>query len=247
MRRAFKILAIVGSRNDRTSNTRSIVDGFLDMVANEGLAFERRVISLGTHPVKECRGCWVCTRGKPCPIQDDSLQEIKAAMVACDMLVLANPVYTNQVSGQMKAFLDRLPGEDAGHLWSALLRLSCRHRIVHAEVLSPPGERTCPLPRSGAADRPNGRGRRPTQAEQLEPEDVPGDEAQDGRDARDELHPRPSDGRAARSFAVSGQADPQEAATSGNSSRDDREDDPQRHLRVRMVEGAGLAASQVLL
>jgi multimeric flavodoxin WrbA len=38
----------------------------------------------------------------------DDLEEIKAAMVDCDMLILASPVYTNQVTAQMKALFDRL-------------------------------------------------------------------------------------------------------------------------------------------
>jgi multimeric flavodoxin WrbA len=104
----FRVLTIVGSPHDRTSNTRAYVEDFLDMVEDEGLALDRRFVSLGNSVVRPCRGCWNCTRGKPCPIQDDHLAEIKAAMIECDMLILASPVYTNQVSAQMKALFDRL-------------------------------------------------------------------------------------------------------------------------------------------
>ncbi len=59
--------------------------------------------------VKPCIGCWSCTRCKPCPVSSqDDLDQIKAAMIYCDMLIMACPVYTNQVTAQMKALFDRL-------------------------------------------------------------------------------------------------------------------------------------------
>jgi hypothetical protein len=67
------------------------------------------VISLGRKRIDPCKGCWGCTRGRPCPVsRHDDLEEIKAAMIDCDMLILACPVYTNQVTAQMKALFDRL-------------------------------------------------------------------------------------------------------------------------------------------
>ncbi len=107
MKNPFKVLTVFGSPADKASNTRAFADGFLDMVEEEGLTVEREYISLGKHDIQMCRGCWACTRGAACPIDDD-INSIKAAMVDCDMLILASPVYTNQVSAQMKAFLDRL-------------------------------------------------------------------------------------------------------------------------------------------
>ncbi|MCK5250981.1 MAG: flavodoxin family protein, partial [Spirochaetaceae bacterium] len=77
-------------------------------VERESLALDRSFISLGTSNVGPCKGCWNCTREKSCPLGDDDLKEIKAAMLDCDMLIMASPVYTNQVSAQMKALFDRL-------------------------------------------------------------------------------------------------------------------------------------------
>jgi len=78
-------------------------------MAGEGLELEHAVISLGRKQVLPCRGCWNCTREKPCPLsRKDDLEEIKAAMLDCDMLILASPVYANQVTAQMKALFDRL-------------------------------------------------------------------------------------------------------------------------------------------
>lgn len=107
MTRTFKILTILGSPHNRKSNTRALVEDFIEEVRNAGLQLEHEIISLGRTKVEPCRGCWRCTTGKPCPVKDD-LEEIKIKMIECDMLIVASPVYTNQVTAQMKAFFDRL-------------------------------------------------------------------------------------------------------------------------------------------
>jgi multimeric flavodoxin WrbA len=109
MAKKYKILTILGSPHARKSNTRALVEDFLSEVEAAGLPLEHRVISLGQMKVLPCKGCWSCTRQKPCPVSKrDDLDEIKAAMLGCDMLIVASPVYTNQVSAQMKALFDRL-------------------------------------------------------------------------------------------------------------------------------------------
>lgn len=109
MTKTFQILTVLGSPHDRKSNTRALVDDFVAEMAEAGLPLEHRVISLGRKKVDPCRGCWSCTNDRPCPVsRRDDLEEIKAAMIDCDFLILASPVYTNQVSAQMKALFDRL-------------------------------------------------------------------------------------------------------------------------------------------
>ena len=107
MKTTFKILTILGSPHDRNSNTEAFVEDFVDEIANAGLHLEHEIIPLGKKKVEPCRGCWNCTYKRPCPIKDD-LEEIKIKMIDCDMLIMASPVYTNQVTAQMKAFCDRL-------------------------------------------------------------------------------------------------------------------------------------------
>ncbi|NPE30103.1 flavodoxin family protein [Methanococcoides sp. SA1] len=107
MKEKFKVLTILGSPHDKKSNTRTLVEDFVDDVASFGLDLTHEIVALGRKEVKPCKGCWACTRGKLCPIKDD-LQEIKTKMVECDMLILASPVYTNQIAAQMKALFDRL-------------------------------------------------------------------------------------------------------------------------------------------
>ncbi len=109
MPKTFQILTILGSPHDRKSNTRALVEDFVEELTAAGLPLTHRVVSLGRHRVQPCRGCWSCARERPCPLSaDDELETIKEALLDCDMLVLACPVYTNQVSAQMKALFDRL-------------------------------------------------------------------------------------------------------------------------------------------
>ncbi len=104
-----EILTILGSPHNQNSNTRALVDDFVEEISLAGLSLEHRVVSLGEVDVKPCIGCWSCTRGKPCPLSSqDDLDQIKTAMIDCDMLIMASPVYTNQITAQMKALFDRL-------------------------------------------------------------------------------------------------------------------------------------------
>jgi multimeric flavodoxin WrbA len=107
MKSSFKILTILGSPHNRKSNTKALVNDFVEDLEKEGLELDHEIISLGRKKIEPCKGCWNCTYEKACRIKDD-LEEIKIKMIGCDMLILASPVYTNQVTAQMKAFFDRL-------------------------------------------------------------------------------------------------------------------------------------------
>jgi multimeric flavodoxin WrbA len=107
MKSTFKILTILGSPHNGKSNTKALVNDFVEDLEKEGLELDHEIISLGRKKVEPCKGCWNCTYERPCRIKDD-LEEIKIKMIECDMLILASPVYTNQVTAQMKAFFDRL-------------------------------------------------------------------------------------------------------------------------------------------
>jgi multimeric flavodoxin WrbA len=107
MNAKFEVLSIVGSPITRKSNTRALIEDFVNELSKNGVDLEHEIISLGRLEVKPCRGCLNCTYNRPCPIKDDLL-EIKQKMITCDMLILGSPVYLNHVSAQMKALFDRL-------------------------------------------------------------------------------------------------------------------------------------------
>ena len=108
MKNELKVLAIVGSPGGKRSNTLEFANSFLDMVEEQGVTLRREFIVLSNVEVRPCKGCWSCTLEKPCPLRSDDLESIKEKMIDCDMLILGSPVYTNQVTAQMKAFFDRL-------------------------------------------------------------------------------------------------------------------------------------------
>jgi multimeric flavodoxin WrbA len=74
---------------------------------DEPLAFD--ILYLGHMDVQLCRGCRTCfDHGEDkCPLKDD-LPTIKAHMDAADGIILASPVYVNDVNGIAKNWMDRL-------------------------------------------------------------------------------------------------------------------------------------------
>lgn len=68
-----------------------------------------RTVNLSEVDLRPCRGCRVCfNRGElHCPQKDDVLA-LHADILASDCVVLASPVYVNDVSGSMKTLIDRL-------------------------------------------------------------------------------------------------------------------------------------------
>ena len=64
------------------------------------------LVDMDMHPCKGCRTCF--DRGEDkCPLKDD-IPAIKAKMDAADGVILASPVYMDDVSGLVKTWIDRL-------------------------------------------------------------------------------------------------------------------------------------------
>lgn len=108
----MKILTINGSyrRNGNTQRVMERVCAELVRIANQrGEPLEIETINLARQNIQPCHGCRVCfDRGEQfCPVQDD-MPAIKASMQAADGILLASPVYVDDVSGQVKTWMDRL-------------------------------------------------------------------------------------------------------------------------------------------
>jgi multimeric flavodoxin WrbA len=101
------VTAFVGSARQHGVThraTRQFLDGL------ESLGDVRsELVFLSDHHIGLCRGCKACfIRGEEfCPLHDDR-DLLVEKMARSDGVVLASPVYSFQVSGHMKAFLDRL-------------------------------------------------------------------------------------------------------------------------------------------
>ena len=106
------ILAIVGSQRKKGNTARLVqmIGTELEALAERAgqpLVFE--TIYLGDLDIHPCRGCRSCfDRGEAkCPERDD-MPAIKAKLDAADGLLLASPVYVDDVSGLVKTWMDRL-------------------------------------------------------------------------------------------------------------------------------------------
>ena len=97
------VVAVVGSPRV-AGNTSYLVDVALDELAHAGLAVEK--IMLSEYRVLPCEGHDDCEDLPVCPLDDDA-GAILERMYTADGLILATPVYYEDVSGQMKVFIDR--------------------------------------------------------------------------------------------------------------------------------------------
>ncbi len=100
----MKILAILGSPRGGRSQTRLMAEAVL--AAAQKLGAQTAVVDLGTTPPVFCKACEACHQGPKCPL-DDAGCRILEQMLSADGIVLASPVYLNQVTAQMKTLLDR--------------------------------------------------------------------------------------------------------------------------------------------
>ena len=97
------VVAVVGSPRPH-GNTSLLVDVVLEELARRGV--RARKVMLGERHVAGCLGHDDCADRRACQIGDDAADVLDAVYEA-DGLILASPVYYENVSAQMKAFIDR--------------------------------------------------------------------------------------------------------------------------------------------
>ena len=97
------VVAVVGSPRP-AGNSSHLVDVALDELAHRGLAVEKIVLS--EHRILPCEGHEECEDLAACALNDDA-GPLLERLYAADGLILATPVYYENISGQMKVFIDR--------------------------------------------------------------------------------------------------------------------------------------------
>jgi multimeric flavodoxin WrbA len=112
MAETIKILALIGScrKNGNTARIVQMIEARMQtLAAQHDTSLEFETLFLGNLDMRPCRGCRICfDRGEEaCPIEDD-IPRIRAKMDAADALILASPVYVDDVSGLVKTWMDRL-------------------------------------------------------------------------------------------------------------------------------------------
>ena len=108
----MRILACIGSyrQNGNTAQVVGLIEACLHaLAARNNETLEMEALYLGHEEIRMCRGCRVCfdEGEEKCPLED-GMQAIKTKMSEADGLLVASPVYVNDVSGAMKNWMDRL-------------------------------------------------------------------------------------------------------------------------------------------
>jgi len=120
MQTVVKITAITGSPRGMRSRTRKLA-GFLLAGAEEAGA-EVDLIDLADMRIAPCIACDSCSLDGKCVYSDD-FTPLYERMLDADALVLASPVYVDNVSAQMKILIDRLA--DAIHYQAFAGKYGC--------------------------------------------------------------------------------------------------------------------------
>lgn len=101
----MKVIGICASPRENLSRTAALVREVLAGAAEAGAA--TTFIDLCSHAVGFCTACGACNETGEC-VLDDDFDIIRERVSAADGVVLGSPVYIDNVSGQMKAFADRM-------------------------------------------------------------------------------------------------------------------------------------------
>lgn len=95
----MQVLYISGSPRKK-SNTDYLLKSMLSLTGGE-------FVKITDYKVEPCLSCWACLKSGKCAIEDDMKHTLIPMLLKADALVMGTPVYFNNVSAQMKAFIDR--------------------------------------------------------------------------------------------------------------------------------------------
>jgi len=100
-----RVTAFVGSAHKKNTH-KAVVQFLKDLQALGDVEYE--IVTLSDYNLRFCRGCRVCfQKGEDfCPLKDDR-DVLMDKIEASDGVIFATPNYCYQLSGIMKAFIDR--------------------------------------------------------------------------------------------------------------------------------------------
>ncbi|WP_456028107.1 flavodoxin family protein [Bacillus cereus] len=126
-----KVFVYVGSRNPESRLTLYIKK-MLDKL-NQINDIEYDLFTADKTNINHSTGCKSCFNKGICDLEknpEDHMELLKKKMLEADFIILASPVYSHNVSGDMKALVDRLSA------WCHLMRLAGKTGIVLASAES---------------------------------------------------------------------------------------------------------------
>ena len=95
----MNVLYVSGSPRKK-SNTDHLLKEALAVTGGE-------LIKVSDYRVEPCRSCWACLKAGECAVDDDMRQRLMPMLLEVDAIVLGTSVFFNNVSAQLKAFMDR--------------------------------------------------------------------------------------------------------------------------------------------
>jgi multimeric flavodoxin WrbA len=98
---------LINSSSRVTGNTSIALEVYKQELESVGYSVSE--INLSTKVIKTCLGCRICfDKGEDlCPLKDD-INNIFNNLVSSDLLLLASPVYVEDINGIMKNWIDRM-------------------------------------------------------------------------------------------------------------------------------------------
>ena len=100
----MKIIALQSSPKKKNSNTLKLIEAALAGAREAGA--ETELIDLTHYKINFCKGCVTCYKDGTCH-QKDEYNALKDKIVAADGLIVTSPNYIDNVTAQLKVFLDR--------------------------------------------------------------------------------------------------------------------------------------------
>lgn len=102
----MKVIAFSGSPREG-GNTEQLIRRLFSILEENDI--ETELIQIGGKPIRCCTACMKCYENKDgtCVLDTDDLNEYFRKMMEADAVVLGSPTYFGDVTGEMKAFIDR--------------------------------------------------------------------------------------------------------------------------------------------
>lgn len=98
------VVCLLGSPRPK-GNSAVMAQALCDAAEEAGARV--RTFALNKLTYRGCQGCLACKKDAEACVLDDGLTPVLEAVRACDVLVLATPVYFGEVTAQLKGFIDR--------------------------------------------------------------------------------------------------------------------------------------------
>ena len=100
----MKVIGINGSAR-KDGNTAIIMNIVFDELNKQGI--ETELVQLSDKIIAPCKACFACKGKQNCIYKKDYFAECFAKMTSANGILLGSPVYSADVSANMKAFLER--------------------------------------------------------------------------------------------------------------------------------------------